>query len=478
MSCRVLQVTNAADRGCSVCKTSCIFHYLQILYRRNYDVCSVMTSKAKVLLPTLLGSVIEYYDFGIYAVFAPIIGVLFFPKASEFIRTLLTFGVFAFGFLMRPLGGILFGFIGDRFGRRKALNLSIVGMAFSTISLCALPGYSMIGIYAPIFLTLIRLVQGLCIGGEGVGAAVFILEHFTKKNLSVIIGSLVMGANIFGTLFANLVGLGIDKLVGLDTFTWRAGFVVGGVLGIIGVYVRTKNVEETPIFDQLKRQNKILKMPFVTLMREKWKIVFLAVGVACVATSTAYMVRGYLNTFFIQVMGYDVERAFEFTSFSLLAMIFFLPIFGVIAGFVGQSRFLNFTAMVIILAVFPIFYMISNAGKDVYQVYLGLLLLSIVGAAISAPAYPYIINAFPPEFRYSGVAMGWNIGNALFGGTTPMISAILVEKLGVIAPAYYLICTAIIFLIISRVMYRYSYENLRKMVMSKRLLEARFHEGG
>lgn len=429
-----------------------------------------MANKLKVIFPVLLGSVVEYYDFGIYAVFAPIMGEIFFPRVGEFIQMLMTFGVFAFGFLMRPLGGLVFGFIGDRFGRRTALNISIIGMVFSTLSLGILPTYDEIGVLAPLFLVFVRLIQGLCIGGEGVGAAIFILEHLSKKSLNVI-GSMVMGANMFGTLLANLVGLCIEQFIGLDHFTWRYGFFIGAVLGIVGVYVRAKNAKETPIFDELKNNNRILKTPFVTLMREKWKVVLLAIGIACVATSTAYIVRGYLNTFFMQVMDYDAKSAFAFTSFCLVCMIVLLPIFGVIAGAVGHARFLKFTAITIVVMSFPTFYMISNASRCVMEVYVGLFILSVIGSAISAPAYPYIINSFPPEFRYSGVAMGWNIGNALFGGTTPMIAAILVEKFGVISPAYYIICTATIFLIIARITQRYSYENLRKIVAANKKAE-------
>ena len=429
-----------------------------------------MTNKIKIIFPTLLGSVVEYYDFGIYAVFVPIISSLFFPQSSQFIQILCTFIVFAFGFLMRPLGGFVFGFIGDRFGRKIALNISIMGMAISTLSLGALPTYDQIGIYSTVILVIIRVVQGLCIGGEGAGAAIFMLEHLSNKSLSFI-GSMIMAASMFGTLFANLVGLSIEHWFGLDHFTWRYGFFLGATLGLFGAVIRAVCGEETPIFDELKNNNRILKTPFITLMREKWKTVMLAVGIACIATSTAYMIRGYLNTYFIQILRYDVRDAFCFTSFSLIALIMLLPIFALISNFIGHVRFFTVIAIALIFLIFPIFHLISNKAQDVYSVYLGLSILSALAAAISAPAYPYIINAFPPEFRYSGVAVGWNIGNALFGGTTPVVSAVLVEEFGVEAPAYYLVSTAIIFLIISQIMQRYSYERLRKLIVAKKLLK-------
>ena len=408
--------------------------------------------KRKVVLPTILGSIVEYYDFGLYAVFAPVIGELFFPSLSDFIQLLLTFSVFAVGFLMRPLGGLIFGYMGDKYGRKRALNLSIIGMAFATLTMGLLPGYNEIGIFAPLILLVVRMVQGLSIGGEGTGSAIFIMEHSSKGNLTFI-GSLVMAANMFGTLSATLVGIVINNIYGLNEYNWRAGFILGTVLGLFCSYLRKKS-NETPVFTSIKNDNKISKNPIRTILASRRKELLLVVALACVSTSVAYSIRGYLNTFLMEIMGYSIAQAFQFTSFCLLAMIVMLPLFGAVAEKLGQRRFLQICAVLIILMVVPAFMLIANSSNDVTKTYLGLLILAILGSSISAPAYPYAIRVFPPELRYSGVALSWNIGNALFGGTTPFIATVLVERVSVIAPAYYLIATAVTFLVITAVLTR------------------------
>ncbi len=424
-------------------------------------------SKKKIIISAILGNVVEYYDFGVYAVFASTIGALFFPSASEFVQLALAFSVFAFGFLMRPLGGIIFGHIGDKFGRKVALNLSILGMAISTLSIGILPGYEKIGILAPIILVIIRMFQGVCIGGEGTGSAIFILEHLSKKRLSLI-GSVVMASNILGTLLATLVGICITEFIGVDDFSWRYGFILGAIMGIVGVYLRHQNAE-TPVFDEMRSKNKLIKTPLLKVIKEKQASLLLIIALSGAATSLAYMIRGYFSTFFLEIMGYPHNQSLYFTSFCLLNLIILLPIFGMIADHFGQSRFLRFTAFVIIISIIPIFLLLANNSKNEFLVYSALVLISILAAAISAPAYPYAISAFPPELRYSGVAFGWNIGNAIFGGTTPFISTILVEKVSNIAPAYYIICTSLFFLIISQLTQHYGYQVLREKVMKKKI---------
>lgn len=425
-----------------------------------------ISSKAKIIFPTVLGSVVEYYDFGIYAVFAPTIGRVFFPQNSEFVQLLLTFIIFAIGFLMRPIGGIIFGHIGDKYGRKIALNISVIGMAFATFGIGILPGYNIIGIAAPIILLLIRMIQGVCIGGEGTGSAIFMLEHFAKNRLGFI-GSLVMGCNMFGTLLALYVGMFISNVYGLNDFNWRYGFIFGTFMGLICIYTRRK-IEETPIFHAMKESNKIIKSPFAKVVKEKGMALILVIFLSGAVNSIAYLVRGYLNTFFFETLHYPIEQALHFTSFCLLLLIVLLPIFGYIAEIIGQSKFLRFMFVIVVLCILPTFRMLANAQHNISEIYIALAFLSVLGASIAAPAYPYVIKSFPPELRYSGVALGWNIGNALMGGTTPFIATILVEKVSRVAPAYYLIFTSMLFLIISQLLRRYSYEGMREKISEQR----------
>ena len=356
---------------------------------------------------------------------------------------MLAFSVFAFGFLMRPLGGIIFGYIGDKLGRRISLNISIVGMAGSTLVIGILPSYASIGMLAPIILILVRLIQGLCVGGEGTGSAVFILEHMANKRLSLA-GSIVMASNIFGTLLANAVGIGISKLVGLDDFTWRFGFILGAVLGVVGVYFRSSN-EETPAFKEIKESKLISSNPFSEVINNKKYAIASVIAVAAAASSIAYLIRGYFGTFFAYSLGYSSEISLYYTSFTLLVLVLFLPIFGIVADKVGYGNFLFIGALIVIVSAVPLFYAITAATSSV-TVYSAVIWVGLLAAAMCAPAYPYAMKSFPPELRYSGVALGWNVGNALFGGTTPFICTFLVSKFGVIAPAYYIMGTSSLFI--------------------------------
>ena len=400
--------------------------------------------KTKIVGSAIVGNIVEYYDFGIYAVFTTIIGRLFFPASDEFLQTMLAFSVFALGFMMRPIGGAFFGFIGDRFGRKVALTSSIIGMAIATLCLAVLPGYEQIGVLAPILLIIIRLFQGLCIGGEGAGAAIFILEHIGSYRPGLI-GSIIMASNMIGTLFAILIGIIINHFFVGSEFGWRYGFALGGLLGLTGLYLR-HHVSETPVFQAMSKKRK-LELPFVQVIRYRWRRLLVVSCLSGVATSVAYTIRAYLNVFFLQFMGFTSTEALFLTAICLFSFVIVLPIFGLLSDKVGYHKFIKISSVFLIIFALPIFKMISS--PNIAIILLGLFIISMLAAAISAPAYPYAIENFSPILRYSGVALSWNIGNALFGGTAPTIETYLAKSFGPEAPAFYLIFIAVLFLIMS-----------------------------
>ncbi len=403
--------------------------------------------KRKIVGPAIVGNIVEYYDFGIYAVYASIIGRLFFPSSSEFLQTLSSLAVFAVGFLMRPVGGVFFGHIGDRLGRKTALTISVIGMAIATLCIALLPGYKEIGIMAPILLVVIRLFQGMCVGGEGAGSAIFILEHLDGYKPGLI-GGIVQASNMFGALLANFVAIMIHHFYGDDDFAWRIGFYIGGAMGVIGLYLRF-NLSETPQFKDVKAKNLLVKMPLLTAITKKWQRL-LVIGFLGGSTSAmAYVIRGYFNTYFLQALKYSEEETLYFTAFSLFSFISFLPMFGLMADRVGYRKFLYIVCYTIMITVVPIFMMIATPSHDPTIVFFGLFLFSLLSAAICAPAYPYAISALSPELRYSGVAFSWNMGIAIFGGTTPVICSILAQGVAPYAPSFYLILMAFLFMKVS-----------------------------
>lgn len=405
-----------------------------------------MRSKLKVIIGAITGNIVEYYDFGIYAVFATIIGRLFFPGSSDpNIDIILAFAVFSIGFMMRPLGGLVFGYIGDRFGRKNALIISISGMSLSTLCIGLLPTYEAIGLLSPIILVAIRMIQGLCIGGESTGSAIYIIEHMGDKRISLM-SSLVMTSNIIGTLVANIVAMILDATVGIDDNTWRYCFFIGFGMGIISLYFRLRN-DETPAFKQMKEiGHEHKKAPMTDIIQKKKYAVLTIFAIAASATSITYLVRGYLNTFLMDSLHYTTHSALHYTIFTLSWLTILFPVFGLLTDRFGTNKILNFGAFFTLFTILPAWYFVVNSQGPAQ--YVGLILIAIMGAAMGSPAYPHAINTFPPQIRYSGVSLGWNLGNAAFGGTTPVICTLLFDWFGLMGPAFYLIFTSSIFIIL------------------------------
>jgi MHS family proline/betaine transporter-like MFS transporter len=404
--------------------------------------------KKGVISSAIIGNVVEYYDFGIYAVFAETIAKLFFPNFDGYTQLMFSFAIFAIGFFMRPLGGVIFGHIGDKFGRKSALTISIIGMGLSTFLMGGLPSYAQIGIAAPILLTIIRMFQGMCIGGEGAGSAVFIIEHFEDKKIGLI-GSIIMASNVAGTLLAILVGIAINHFIEIDDFSWRYGFFFGGVMGLVGLFMRYK-IKETPVFEEMKSKSTIVKFPIRTVLVEKWQSILIIASFAGVATASTYTIRGFFNVYFAEIIGLPKEMALYIVLSALVALVMALPVFGYVADKVGYKKYIYSIIFIFILCIFPIFNgIISGIDGDTRYIFYSVVCLGILVASIAAPYYPFAVKFFNPELRYSGIALGWNLGNAFFGGTAPVISTFLVMQLGYLASAYYLMFVACLFIVVS-----------------------------
>lgn len=403
-------------------------------------------SKKNIISAAIIGNIVEYYDFGLYAVFAEVLGRLYFPQFNKDIQIIFSFTIFAIGFLMRPLGGIIFGHIGDILGRKISLTISIIGMGISTLIIGIMPTYQQIGIIAPVLLTTIRMFQGLCIGGEGPGSAIFVIEHFKEKKIGLI-GSFIMSSNVIGTLLAITVGIIIDNMIKIDNFTWRYGFFLGGFMGIIGLYVRKQTVE-TPVFKNLKLKKRLTKLPLLVILKERWQNILLLASFAGVATSNTYMIRGFFSVYFAEIIALSKQNALYIVAFSLVTVICTLPIFGYFVDKVNCKKYVYVSTIILIIVVIPIFSTFSN-NQALENIYFSIFIFGILVSSTLAPYYPFAIKFFSPELRYSGIALSWNLGNAIFGGTTPVLATFLVMKFGCNAPAYYLSFIASLFLLIS-----------------------------
>lgn len=398
----------------------------------------------KIISAAIIGHILEFYDFTIYAVFAVKIGSLFFPNSSEFAQILSSLAVFAVGFFMRPVGGLVFGHIGDRYGRRKALTISVLGMACVTFAMGFMPDYAAIGIAAPILLVACRLLQGLCVGGEGAGASIFVLEHLHGIRPGLV-GGIVNAALTAGILLAIFTGMFLNNYLGVDSNAWRFAFVLGGFLGIAGLYLRL-TVAETPVFEKMQNEERILEAPIREVFRKNFKNAILTVAVGGLTGASGYLIMTYLNVFFKSIMAYDANTALYYAALGNFLLIIFLPIGGILADRIGYSRTILIGSLLIFFVSIPIFSML--ASNNPFEIHLGIIGLAAIVGTIYAPLYPFMLAMFTPEQRYSGIACCLNIGIALMGGTCSMICLWLIEKTGQLyATAYYWNFVSAVFLV-------------------------------
>lgn len=402
-----------------------------------------MNQRKQVFFSAILGNVLEYYDFTVYTVFSIVIGKTFFGAESEIVQILSSLAVFAVGFLTRPIGGILFGYIGDRYGRRIALIYSMLGMTIPTFAMGLIPGYNDIGFYAPLLLVIMRLFQGLCISGEGTGAAIFVLEHYGNLRPGLITG-IIQGSNIAGTLIASLVGIVIERYFSHVNEAWRAAFILGGIMGVVGFYLRLK-VTETPIFQSLVDTHHTLKSPFTHVIKVAWRFMLMTFCVGGMASSVVYLVKTYVNVFFSNVMHFDQTTSLAYLSYASFVLMLTMPFFGFLADTFGRMKVIVTGAISLQFLAIPI--MILMSYNFFWCHILSLTLLSIMAASVSGVAYIFVISLFTPEERFTGVAFSYNLGTAVFGGTSAIISRWLVEQTGLFyAPAFYIMGTSMLFL--------------------------------
>jgi len=398
----------------------------------------------KVLVSAISGNILEYYDFTVYTVFVEIIGRVFFPNFSKFSQILSALAIFAVGFITRPIGGIVFGYIADTFGRRISLILSMLGMTIPTIAIGLTPSYHEIGIFAPILLVVFRLIQGLCISGEGAGTAIFVLEHQHHLRPGFVTG-LVHASNIVGTIIASFVGLIISHYYRDSHYHWRFAFILGGVFGICALYLRLK-LSETPVFKMALEKKTTLKSPFRSVLKNSWRAMLITFCCGAITSSIVYLVKTYVKVFYHDVMLLDNRISLLYLSYSCFILMISMPIFGYISDLFGKTRTIVCSVLTIFVSIIPVLMLMS--GQSTMEHFIALTLLGALAGSISGVSYLFIISLFKPEERFSGVAFSFNSGIAVFGGTSAAISRYLIEYTGLnYAPGFYIMFTALMFLI-------------------------------
>lgn len=423
-----------------------------------------MSKRRSIFLSAISGNILEYYDFTVYAVFSVAIANAFFPGDSQYTKILSSLAVFAAGFSTRPIGGILFGYIADKHGRRVSLIISMLGMTVPTFVIGLIPTFNEIGYFAPAALVSMRLLQGLCISGEGAGAAIFLLEHYQNLRPGFTAG-VVHASNIAGTLFATLIGILLDYFFHGFDFAWRFAFILGGIMGLMGFYLRLR-VSETPIFVLLAEKKKTLKVPFLHILKTAKTPMLVTVALGACASSVVYLVKTYINIYHCDVLNYNGTTAKLYLAYTAIIMMIFMPISGHFADSIGRFRMIRLAALAVLVFAFPCFFLLSCEG--VWQQLVALTMLAILGGTIAGAAYIFIISLFTPEQRFSGVAFSYNLGIAMCGGTSAAIARWLLEITGqYYAPAYYIMFTSSIFLFVTYILRNKIRELLDKNLKNK-----------
>jgi MFS family permease len=389
----------------------------------------------RTLALAALGGALEFYDFVIYVFLAPVIGRLFFPAdMPDWLRLLQTFGIFSAGYLARPLGGILIAHFGDLLGRKRMFTLSIFLMAAPTLAIGLLPTYGSIGMFAPLLLLLMRILQGVAIGGEVPGAWVFIAEHVPEQRLGLGIGTLTAGLTI-GILFGSLLAGAIDTIYGpadVALFAWRIPFVIGGVFGFVSVYLR-RFLAETPIFQEMQARRTLAReVPIKTVLRAYRAETLLALALTWVLTAAIVVVILFTPALLQQIHHVPAPLALRANSVATFTFALGCLFFGW-----ANDRFGTRPSM---LAGF------GGLLISSYRFYAGLpgtpdallLTYSIVGFFVGAATLVPIVavRLFPAPVRFSGLSFSYNVSYAIFGGLTPILLSVWLRTTP-LAPAYY-----------------------------------------
>lgn len=405
----------------------------------------------KAVTASALGNAMEWFDFGVYGFIAVTLGKVFFPETSGSTQILAALATFAVAFLVRPIGGIFFGILGDRLGRQKILATTIIIMAISTFCIGLIPSYHTIGIFAPILLLLCRLLQGFSTGGEYTGATTFIAEYSPDRKRGF------MGSWLdFGSTAGFLLGAGfvtvITHFLGEDTMLdwgWRIPFLLAGPLGLIGLYLRS-NIDETPAFEKHQEQRDkedeehgISKISFKHILLHHWKPLFICIGLVIVCNVTYYMLLTYMPSYLNHTLHYDESHGLILIIVIMICMLFIQPFVGLLSDKTGRRPIMMVASIGLLILSYPAFKLILNG--ETTHIFAGLMVIGILLSLLMGTMASTLPALFPTSIRYSALAISFNISVSLFCGTTPLITQWLVEKTNnFMMPAYYLMVVGVI----------------------------------
>ncbi|MFJ5027157.1 glycine betaine/L-proline transporter ProP [Streptomyces sp. NPDC088560] len=393
-----------------------------------------------------LGNAMEWFDFGVYSYIAVTLGKVFFPSGSPTAQLLSTFGAFAAAFLVRPLGGMVFGPLGDRVGRQKVLAVTMIMMAAGTFAIGLIPSYASIGVGAPLLLLAARLVQGFSTGGEYAGASTFIAEYAPDRKRGFF-GSWLE----FGTLAGYICGAGLVTLMtallssaDLLSWGWRIPFLIAGPMGVIGLYLRMR-LEETPAFAAQveKAEARRPKVPLREMVAGQWKALLVCMGLVLVFNVTDYMLLSYMPSYLTSELKYDETHGLLVVLGVMALMMIVQPFAGALSDRVGRRPVIAAGCAGFLLLSVPALLLIRQGSLLAVALGMGALGLLLVCFTAAMPAA--LPALFPTRVRYGSLSIGFNVSVSLFGGTTPLVVTALIGATGnTMMPAYYMMAAAVV----------------------------------
>lgn len=399
----------------------------------------------KILVPAYMGTVLEWYDFSIFAFFSPIMSERFFPSDNPWASWISVYAVFAVGFLVRPLGAAVFGHYGDRIGRKRVLVLSMIAISLSTVAMGLLPTYQSIGILAPVFLVLLRLIQGFCVGGETTGAAAYVLESLPKQSRGML-GSVMWSAVGTGMLLSSLVTTIMTQCLSQDDlshFGWRIPFLFGVISGLVGYYFR-RQLPEAALFTQIESRGKLSKESTLAVIRHNKKPISIIMGLYALSAMITYLVFVFMPFYASNIMGIPLGTASLVTTIAIAVVTFTIPFAGLLSDRIGRKPCLYTGAAGFLILAWPMYALMANQrslGSLVFVETIFVVLAFLYQGALTTAAQE--ITQTP--VRYTVTAIGYNVSYAIFGGTTPFVvtwlSSLTQSKS---IPGLYLMCGSIL----------------------------------
>lgn len=382
-------------------------------------------------IASFVGTAVEWYDFYLYGTAAALVfGTVFFPEVSPAAGVLASFATLWVGFVARPLGGIIFGHLGDRFGRRGTLVTTLVLMGAATTCIGLLPGYATIGVAAPILLVVLRFLQGVAVGGEW-GGAVLMASESAERGRGIFAGMFVQQGSPAGSILATLAFLLVARLddAAFLSWGWRLPFLVSAILVIVGLVVRLK-VEETPEFEANRRDDRQEpgRAPILEVLTKHPVAVVLALLASVSGIAAAYFTNTFMLSYTTTSLGVPRQTMLNILLFLAIVQFLWQPFAALIAERVGAARFMTICLAGNVLVAIPMFLLVQTGGP--VAIFIGLALSIVTGAGYYAVLAGFLAAAFPSRVRYTGISLSYQLCSTLIGGTTPFIAQSIANATG------------------------------------------------